>query len=260
MTKKVRIVQFLGLLLYTIVSAVVLLVAQASYLVSAIVLLLAPTIIIWQQLDLRTRLIPIAGLLAVVITIVVQLYAYVHGLWYEVTPSDIWLLSLVPLESLLFGSLLILYYVLLYEYFFDDQIGRVKTTYVAQMIGLVMSLLAVMIGYVLIAPEPLFSKPYLYLVGVLLGMLVLIVGVKHSATRVKIMKRGLFFSLAIFPLSFIGEMVLLINNGRFFANLPEYAYVFSVFGYAVPLEEFLGLLLFPWWIVVVYELLLDDGK
>jgi len=260
MVTKVRFLQFLGLLLYTIVSAVVLLASHASYLTCAIVLLLAPMIVLWQQLDLRSRLIPIVGLFAVGLTIIVQLYAYVHGLWYELTPTGIWLLSLVPLESLLFGSLLIMYYVLVYEYFFDDQVGRVKTTYIAQMMAVVMVLMSVMVGYVFISPEPLFPKPYLYLVGVLLGMLVLTIGVRQSITRLRIMKRGALFSLAIFPLSFIGEMVLIVNDGRFFANVPEYVYVFSLFGHSIPLEEFLSLLLFPWWIVVVYELILDDGK
>jgi hypothetical protein len=260
MSASVRLMHFLALMLYTLLTAAILLITHASYTVTALVLIVAPMFILWQQIDLRTRLLPVISVIAIGITLTVQLYAYIHGLWYEMTVSDVWVLSLVPLESLLFGTLLILYYVVLYEYFFDDQKGRLRTTYIARMLAVVMGVTALMVGYVFISPEPLFTKPYLYLVGILLGMLVLIIGIRRSTVRVKIMLRGLYFSLAIFPLSFIGELVLIANDGRFFAHLTEYAYVFTVFGQAIPLEEFLNLLLFPWWIVVMYELLLDDGR
>lgn len=260
MSQHASLLQYLALMSYVMMSSVILVLATAPMLAVATVLFLAPAILVWQQIDLKTRLIPLVALMTVAVTAVVQIYAYIHGLWYELAPSNTMVFGSGPIESYAFSVTFILYMIVMYEYFFDDKHSRVKTTYVARILALLGIILALSLGYVYFFAATVATSAYAVLVGAVMLSLVLMVGWRQSAVRIRILARAAVFSLTMLPVALVAELILLANNIRFFANPQDYVYSVPFFGYLVPIEEIALLFLLPIWVVVVYELLFDDGK
>lgn len=259
MKNHIKLLQYLLLVVYVLLSSVILIVASAPMLAVAAVLFLGPLVVLWQKVHLRTRLIPLIAICVTLLTAIVQIYAYVHGIWYELAPSNTSVFGSGPLESYVFSSVFVLYCIVLYEYFFDDKNGRVKTNYVAQIVGVLGILLAISLGYVYFFAATVIENAYAVLVAAILLSLVAIVGWREHDVRLKIFARALTFSLTILPISLVTELVMLTNNVRFFANTQDYIFSFQYFGYLLPLEEIFLLILLPVWIVVLYEVIFDDG-
>ncbi len=255
------LLEYFLLVLFSVFSAVILLSAQAPILGVAAVLFLAPLIVMWQKIDLRSRLLIPISMIAVSATVVIQSFAYRQGLWYEITPSHIMMFGAGPLESYVFASLLILYMVVMYEYFFDDSAARISRGFEkALQIGVLSLLLAISFGYIFFSAATVTQNGFAVLVGFLAFMLVALSSVRYQLLRRSIFRKAFFFSIAMLPVSLIAELVLLGNNIRFYANLNDYVHVFSFFGHPLPLEELFLLILLPMWIVVIYELCIDDGR
>jgi len=247
-------------MLYVMVSGLILVLATAPMVAVAAVLFLGPLVFLWQRVDLRTRLIPLVAFLAVLATAVVQLYAYAHGLWYEIAPSNVQVFGAGPIESYIFSVTFILYMIVMYEYFFDDKTSRVRTVYVARIIGLLGIMLAISLGYVYFFAVTVIENAFAVLVAVIGLTLAVMIGWRNFKMRSRILLRAAAFSWAILPVALVCELILLANGIRFFANQQDYIYSIYFFGYLLPLEEIILLLLLPMWVVVVYELLFDDGE
>jgi hypothetical protein len=254
-----RLFEYFGLVIYTLIMSVVLMVLHVSYTGVTFWLLLVPMFVLWKRADLRTRLLPLVALLGFGVVLLLQLYAYRYGLWYELSTSSVQLWR-VPLASLWFGVTLMLYYVVLYEYFFDDQKSRLRTNKIARSIAVTITGLALLIGYLWAFPVPALPFPFVVLIGVLVVSLVLLFRAQPLTERFILLKKSLWFSIAIFPLSLVFEVVFLSTNTRFFANIPEYVYTFSLATSVVPLEQLFLLILTPLWVVLLYEIILDDGR
>jgi len=260
-TSQYVVLEYFLLVLFSAFSAVILLISNAPILGVAAVLFLAPLIIMWQKIDLRTRLLVPVSMIAVSATIVIQSFAYRQGLWYEITPSHIMMFGAGPLESYVFASLLILYMVVMYEYFFDDGAARISRGFQkALQIGVLSLLLAISFGYIFFSAATVTQNGFAVLVGFLVLMLVSLSSVRYQLLRPSIFRKAFFFSIAMLPISLIAELILLANNIRFYANFNDYVHILSFFGYPLPLEEVFLLVLLPMWIVVIYELCIDDGR
>jgi len=254
------ILEYFLLLLYLIFSAVTLIATKAPLLGVAMVLFLAPMLVVWQRLDLKTRLLVPLSVIAVAVTVVFQAFAYSQGIWYEVTPTNIWVFGAGPLESYVFAALLIIYFAVLYEYFFDDKTNRGTSLTKAIHIASISVLLAIAFGYVFLTSAVIVEHGFAVLVGFLAFGLVALGSIRQQLLDRRVLQKATLFSVAMLPIGLIAELVLLSNNIRIYAHLNEYVATIQYFGHVLPIEEIFLLLLLPMWIVVVYELCFDDGR
>jgi hypothetical protein len=253
--------QWLVLFFYTVFTGMVLVSLDTNVVVVMLLLSVAPLLVLWYQSELNTRLIPIIVLLSVALTAFIQVFAYLNGLWYEIGPTHLRVFSLVPVEAFAASFVQILYFVVIYEYFFDDRassqsVGKRKWHPV--LIG-TLTLTSLAFAYLSLFSGIFFSYPYAILL-VLLGLLAISALAFAHRSWQRVLRKTALFALAALPLSLVYQFVLLENELRFFANLNEYLAVFSIFGHSIPLEELLLSLLIPYWVAMLYELYIDDGK
>lgn len=247
-------------MLYTAFAAVILIVTKAPMLGVAFVLFLAPVLIIWQRVDIRTRLLIPISFVALAATVVLQAFAYKQGLWYELAPSGYMFLGAGPIESYVFACLLFVYLVVMYEYFFDNQANRTRTTQKAIQIATLSVLLAITFGYVFLSSATIVQNGFAILVGFLALALAAAGTIRQRLLHSNVIRKALLFTLSVLPVGLMAEFVLLSSNIRIYANLNDYLLTFQFFGYQFPLEAVFLILLLPMWIVVIYELCFDDGR
>jgi hypothetical protein len=256
-----RFLEYILLIAYTIFASIILIVTNAPVLGVAVVLFLAPLLVIWQRVDMRSRLLAPLSLIAIAATVVIQSFAYRHGLWSETTPTDILMFGTGPLEVYVFACLLILYFVVMYEYFFDDHKNSLQRGFgKAMQIGVLSMLLAVSFGYVITKSDVLIQNAFVILVGFLGIGLVALGSVRYQLLDTTIFKKTFLFASGMLPMSLIAELVLLSNGIRVYDTSTSSLYTIEFFSFLVPLEEIALLLLLPMWIVVIYELCIDDGR
>ncbi|MEZ4200386.1 MAG: hypothetical protein R3B69_02220 [Candidatus Paceibacterota bacterium] len=249
---------------FTIYSALVgslLVFYDASVLVVAFFLLLLPLVLLWRVEHLKTRIIPIIGVSALTITLLLEVIAYHNGLWYELAPWHIRVFGLVPLEALIAGFFQVLFVVVAYEFWFDDGKSSQKKTYAQSRIvlGIGGILVAVAFAYIHVFSGVFFSYPFAVLIAVGFIIFAILLALTHQLP-LRVLQKSALFATAILPAFLILEYVMLENELRFFANSHEYLYNVPFFGLALPLEEVLLTWLMPFWIAVLYELYLDDRQ
>jgi hypothetical protein len=245
--------------IYTFCTALILVWADASFLVMTAVLFGAPVLVLWNRLALKSHLIPLLATFTLLITAGIQLYAYKSGLWYELSPLALPLFGGAPLETYIFSVVHILYLVLLYEYFFDDG-GSVKRTKIsARGLGMIGVVYAFVLGIIYIDPIILVSYPFAFLLAFLSSLFALMILVQKNIPSLELFKKAGLFALATLPLSLIYEWVLIENGIRLFANVNEYIAYFEWNRNIIPVEELLLLLIVPFGLVMLYEMFLDDG-
>jgi len=256
-----KVIYLLTLTIYTALAGVLLAYFKANVLWVVLILTILPTVVFWYQQKLHSRLIPLLLVFTFVVTTVVEIFAYINGLWYELSPFAIRVFGLFPLEAYVAGFAHILYFIVMYEYFFDDRESKVKdvtrnTAWLSVTFGTV---LALSLAYLYLFSGLFFS--YAYSLLIILGSVVflLLVLLLHVSWR-KIGKKSFLFALSIFPVSIIYEFVALNNDLRFFANFNDYLYILEIGTLAVPIEELLFIFLIPFWLAITYELYLDDGR
>lgn len=245
--------------IYTFCTALILVWADASFLVITALLFGAPMFVLWNRLNLKSHLLPLLATFTLLATALVQLYAYKSGLWYELSPLSLPVFGGAPLETYLFSVFHILYLVLLYEYFFDDGVSVKQTKLSARSLAGVGILYAVMVGVLYTDPILFVTYPFAFLLAFMSSLFALVILVRKSVPDVRLFKKAGLFSLATFPLALVYEWILVENGIRLFANVNEYIWYFNLNGNIVPIEEILLLLAVPFGIVMLYELYIDDG-
>lgn len=258
--EKNPILEYLLLVLYSVFVAVILITTNTPILGVGFVLFLAPIIVFWQRVDMRSRLLIPIGIVAIAVTVIVQTFAYSQGLWTEYTPSDFLMFSFGPIESYIFACLLIVYFVVVYEYFFDNQTNHGRTIQKAIEVTALSVLLAVAFGYVFLSAEVIVQNGFAILVGFFALGLAAIASIRQELLHRDVIRKAMLFSFSMLPIGLVAEAVLLSNNIRIYTNINEYIHTFDFFGYALPLEEVFLILLLPMWIVIIYELCFDDGR
>jgi hypothetical protein len=258
----VRFLEYILLIIYTIFVSIILISTNAPVLGVAVVMFLAPLLIIWQRVDMRSRLLAPLSLIAIAATVVIQSFAYRYDLWKETTPTDILMFGTGPLEVYVFACLLILYFVVMYEYMFDDHKNSLQRGFgKAMQVGVLSMLLAVSFGYVITKSTVLIENAFFILIGFLSFGLVALGSVRYQLLDRTIFRKSFLFASAMLPVSLMVELVLLSNGIRVYdVSSSMFLYTIEFFSFRVPLEEVALLLLLPMWIVVVYELCVDDGR
>ncbi len=256
-----KVIYLLALTVYTALSGVLLIHFKANVLWVVTFITLLPTLVFWYQEKLHSRLIPLLLGLTLVLTTIVEIFAYINGLWYELSPFSIRIFGLFPLEAYIAGFAHILYFIVMYEYFFDDRGNKLKevtrnTTWLSVAFG---TALALALGYLYLFSGLFFS--YAYALFIIIGSVsfLLLVLLLHVSWK-KIGKKSLLFALSFLPVSLIYEWIALSNDLRFFANYNDYLMLINIFNFAIPLEELVFIFLVPFWLAITYELYLDDGR
>jgi hypothetical protein len=199
------------------------------------------------------------ALAAAVFTLVVGVFAYLNGTWFETSPTEWRLFGLVPVEAALAAFLHILYTVAVYEYFFDDRVSAHDLVHKDVYLMVLLTLGSLALAYVYLFSQVLFTFAYAWLIGALMFCIGFALLLLHRS-RQALIRRVAVFTVAMLPLSLAYEYIALSNNLRFFANVNEYLYAFTWFGQVVPVEEFLFILLLPSFIALFYELFFDDER
>lgn len=250
----------LFLSLYTLCTALILVWADASFLVITALLFGAPIFVLWNRLQLESHLVPLISVFTLLGTALVQLYAYKSGLWYELSPLALPVFGGAPLETYVFSVLHILYLILLYEYFCDDGSSAPKAKISRRGLGAVGILYAVIVGIIYTNPVLLVNYPFAFLLAFMSSLFALLILVRQSMPDIRLFKKAGIFALVTLPLSLIYEWILIENGIRLFANVNEYLWYFEWSGHVVPIEELLLLLIIPFGLVMLYEMFLDDGR
>ena len=108
------------LTVYAALTGVLLVYLETNVFWTIIFLSVAPTCLFWYLEKLNSRIIPVVLLVSVGVTTLFEVIAYSNGLWYELAPTGIRLFGLVPLASFVAAFAHLLFYIVIYEYFFDD--------------------------------------------------------------------------------------------------------------------------------------------
>ncbi|MCA9366155.1 hypothetical protein KC722_01100 [Candidatus Kaiserbacteria bacterium] len=256
-----RLVYLLILTIYTALAGLLLTYFEANVLFVVLILSVLPILIIWRLEQLKTGLLPILALISLGATMLFEAYAYTNGLWYELSPFEVRLFGLVPVEAFVAAFVHVLYFVVIYEYLFDDRksVRVVLPRSLRIVLGGATAMLALGLAYVYVFSNIILSGAFFYLIIGLCGVLAVLVATSHRSWR-QVLGKAALFALSVFPVSLVYEYVSLHNDLRFFANYHEYIYSFSLFGSMVPIEELVLILVVPFWLVLIYELYLDDGK
>lgn len=247
--------------LYTLISGSILVYLKADILWVVGVLSLVPTLVFWRLEKLQRRLLPIVLFAAGGLIVLFEAIAYTNGVWYELSPNELRIFGLFPVEVLIAAFTHLLYYIVVYEYFFDDKKTSLqnKPRVLKNILLAISILIALGLSYIYLFSSLIISYAFGFLL--LVGFTLFFVGVgfvRRGWWRVVI--KTALFATAIYPISLIYEYVALSNNLRFFANINEYIYSFTVLDQPLPVEELLFIWLVPFWLITIYELYLDDRK
>jgi hypothetical protein len=252
------IVRYTGLLAYTAVVAVLLLVVVPQTMVAVTLLTLLPMIYFWRRLHLHTRVVFYLALWTVAATAWYEVFADTYGVWYSMGIVPI-ISTYVAIEPFIVGFLQVLYMVILYEFFCDDRksAGREPRRGVWLFWSVLMVALVVAFLYVF----PIVFVSYAFLTLVLTVTAVIAITIGYSGKRAAIARIatriGVFLCLWL-PLAAVYEIVAVTNGARIYANMTEYVYTFSVLGNFIPIEALLFAVLSPVWVISLYELHVDD--
>lgn len=215
-----------------------------------------PLVLMIYEFDLpMARLLATVGVLSVIV-VILDAIAHTTGAWYTVVGSP-WRFLGVTFESVLFAVVHTLYFLVLYEFLFDDtRIRGLTRGKVAKILAFVTSL---MVAAFYLFSVWLVSFAFLWVIGLLLVSLVALMWLAHPGDSKALLSKSIFFGLLVFPLSLLFELVALSGGVRIFAFTSEYIATVSLFGHLLPVEELLLLVLWPTLLVFLYECFIDDG-
>lgn len=245
------------LIAYTTLAAFGIMYFSLSMFVAIGLLVLVPLVVLITQESLHRKMVAWLAVGSFSLSLLISVFAYVNGVWFETSPTELRLFGLVPFEALLASFLHILFYIVAYEYFFDDRIVSAVIKHKSTYKVIITALLALSVGYVFLFSFFLLTYAFAWLIALLSFLFFFAVLLVHH-DRVRLLKRVGVFTLAMLPLSLLYEYVALESNFRFFANVNEYLHTFTVFGQLIPLEELLLVLLVPGMLALFYELFFDD--
>ena len=247
--------------LYSALVAVLLVYFEANVLLSVVFLSVLPAALMWWYEKLHTRVVAIALVVSAGLTFIYESTAYINGIWYATSPSEWRVFDLFPVEAFVAAFAHFLFFIVAYEYFFDDRQSSKKKLQrgTAYALGLAGFLFTLALAYVYLFSNLILTNAFAWIILDLIALIVIVCALARRYVG-RVLGKVSLFALSMVPLSLTYEYVALSNNLRFFANPNEYVYSFTVLNQIVPLEELLFLLLLPFVIALVYELYLDDGR
>lgn len=245
---------------YALLMAIPLVAYDVSLLVAVVLLLAGPVLFFFYQEKFSCTHVFLLSLFAIIVSFLWESVSYTNGVWYHLSSFDVRILGLFPPEIVVRNIAIVLFVVMAYEYFFDDKKTIAPSWNQKNVYLFVFN--AVLVAAAIVS---LFFLTRLYVpFTFVLLLLSLIVSVAVSSLIVHkhtlhVFKKALFSSLALFPFFVLLEAIAALNVYWVFANTGEYLYSFDIGSSVLPIEQFLLLLIVPFWIVSVYEFYLDDG-
>ncbi|MFM2340303.1 MAG: hypothetical protein RLZZ360_939 [Candidatus Parcubacteria bacterium] len=215
-----------------------------------------PLVVLLYETDLPLgRLLGIVSILSVIV-VVLDAVAHTTGSWYTVVGSP-WQLLGVTFESVLFAFVHTLYFLVLYEFMFDDtRVRGMARRGVAGMAAVVASL--VIAGFYLFSVW-LVTFAFVWIIGLLFALVLALMWLAHPGDSTRLVTKAFLFGVMVFPLSLLFELVAQEGDVRLFAFTNEYLFMVPLMGHLVPVEELLLLVLWPTLLVFLYECFVDDG-
>ena len=252
-----KYIEYGSLVLYSLLATIAVLMLALPMYVALSLLVLFPLGFFLYRERLKSGVVVWLALGSFVLALALGAFAYLNGVWFETSVTEIRLFGLVPIEALLAAFMHIFYFIVLYEYFFDDRETESVVKHRSAFLVTLLCIFAATLAYVYLFSNLLLTNAFAWLVA---GLLVLIGfgTILVYQDRWSLLRRLSLFALSMLPLSWLYEYVALANNYRFFANTNEYLYSFTVLGQVVPLEELLFIALLPVAVALFYELFFDD--
>lgn len=246
--------------IYTLCTALILVWADASFLIVAALLFGAPIFVLWNRLQLTSHLVPLVATFTLLATAIIQIYAYKSGLWYELSSLSLPVFGGAPFETYIFSVLHILYLILLYEYFLDDGQSTKRTKISPRGLGILGVVYALILAIIYTDSTILVSYPFAFLLAFMSSLFAVMILIRKSMPKLALFKKAGLFAVVTLPLSLIYEWILLENGIRLFANVNKYIGYFELNYHVVPFEQFLLLLIVPFGLVMLYEMYIDDSN
>ena len=246
--------------MYTALLGALLVFYDSNAITVAIVLSIIPALVIWRLESLRSYILPIVLLVTLGVSLVLEVIAYLNGIWYEISPWGVRVFGLVPAEALLATFAHVLFLIVAYEFWFDDQkTSGAHPVHLSYGLALSGVLLALALAYVYVFSGIFFVYSYALLIMVVFAVFFVAVALTHRASW-RLLRKATYFALALYPASLLYEYVVLTNDLRFLANTSEYLSTCTFFDLSLQLEELIFILVIPFWVAILYELYLDDAK
>ncbi len=257
MTVPLRMWQLLSLTVYSVVAAGASLYAGWSLPMTLVLLLGVPIVLLWYESRLPLARLSVGIGMGALLLLLLEVVAHMTGAWYTVTASS-WRVFGLSVEAVLFAVAHVFFYLVLYEYVFDDNrvAPKVWQRYKA-FIALVATLL-VTTFYLFAVWVVTFA--FSWVIGLLLLVVLLLLLLSHRGDTRRLIEKAGFFAILLFPLSLTHELVAVEAGVRVFAFVSEYIGTVTLGEQVVPVEELLLLLLWPMLLIILYECLVDDGQ
>lgn len=252
---------YLGILFYSVVVAILLVLFDTEILTSAIMLLGAPIAYWWHELYPSRLFIVLASIIAISTTILFETIAHLNGLWLSVSSSTFRLFGLFPVDVVLFNIVLYFYIIFFHEFLVDDKkmykavLDRKKKWLLSFVVGTTIGVLCFVLWLGSFVIPYAFS---LLLLGLILAICTAAI-LSHGNPK-QVLEKSLLTALLLLPIFVVIEIVGTLNVHTVFANPSQYLLTLTVFGELLPIEKVLYMIVAPVWIVSIYELFFDDAQ
>ncbi|MCA9368297.1 hypothetical protein KC887_08670 [Candidatus Kaiserbacteria bacterium] len=258
---KITVAEYLGILASFALLAIGAVLFDLGVFGTALLLVVIPVVWLWMQLHPPLSLVAIIAVFAVGSTLIFEAIAASNGLWYSVPDVDMLLFGVVPVELFFATFVFNAFALLLYEFFVDDRSFDEPRSHKHYRWLLFFALSTTIIGVLSAVMLHGVVMPFAFaaLLMVVVGTLGLVVWLSHSASRV-LARKALLGAGLLFPFYVIHELVALFNTQVVYANPGQYLYYIPLLGNDWPIEKLVFFIAVPLWLIVVYEVYLDDGE
>ncbi|MCU0678008.1 MAG: hypothetical protein MUF19_00265 [Candidatus Pacebacteria bacterium] len=204
---------------------------------------------------------PLARLLAAVavlsvVVLILDAVAHTTGSWYTVVGSP-WRLLGVTFESALFAIVHTLYFLVLYEFMFDDT--KVRALSRRRLVPAAALLVTLLVSSFYLFSVWTVSFAFSWILGLLFIVLLGLMWLAHPGDSTALLQKSVFFGVFMLPLSLMFELIALDGGVRVFAFSSEYLATVTLLGQSVPVEELVLLVVWPALLVFMYECFIDNG-
>ncbi len=157
----------------------------------------------------------------------------------------------IPLESFVWGSLFWIFYVVIYEYFFDkdrsSNFGKKE-----KFLALNFTIISLIIVFFINSHKP--AIPFFYAIVLVLLLLITILFLLYKKA---LTKRIIYFGIVVFVLGLQIEYFSLKLNLWLFPE-GDFIKIVNFFQHLIPIEEILWWLIVPMCLAVTHEIFADN--
>lgn len=232
---------------------------DAGLLVTTLFFFALPAYILARQTKAPVSVILAVAFLGGGLAALFEAIAGLYGLWYTVSSDATRFFGLVSLEAMVALMIQTIFFVLLYEYLFDDGQYTARNSRQRFVFFLVFfaAALALVALHTLVLPSVYLEHSYLWIIGSIIAACFTLLAL-HKTPTLHFFDRVLDFSvLAAIP-TLLALWLGVENVHRVYAYPEVYLGTLTVFGATIPFDEILIALALPLLVSIVYEVYLDD--